>query len=121
MRSTYYCQRKDINKGKDMKTLNDETLLQAAVHFMLAVDCNEDITSFISAICLMSGSYYNLNIHYPTELASVLEFLQRCFFLINPEKGTKVVEKKNKKRLPVYPRVFNLISDLSDHEWRETS
>ncbi|XP_056623049.1 uncharacterized protein LOC130436430 isoform X1 [Triplophysa dalaica] len=96
----------------------------AAVHFMLAVDrkiVNDNITSFISAVCLMLGSYYSFNIHYPTELASVLEFLQRCFFLINPEKGTKVVEKKNKKRLLVNPRVFTLISDLSDHEWRETS
>lgn len=125
----------------------------AAVRFMLVVDrkiVNDDITSFISAVCLMFGSYYCFNIHYPTELASVLEFLQRyvktlrrgdslqssfiysykcffvfflsrCFFIINPEKGTKVVEKKNKKRLPVNPRVFSLISDLSDHEWRETS
>ncbi|XP_043113892.1 uncharacterized protein LOC122358169 [Puntigrus tetrazona] len=96
----------------------------AAVRFMLSVDrkiVNDDITTFIAAVCLMFGSYYCFNIHYPTELASVLEFLQWCFFIINPEKGTKVVEKKNKKRLPVNPRVFTLISDLSDHEWRETS
>ncbi|XP_043084851.1 uncharacterized protein LOC122331467 [Puntigrus tetrazona] len=94
----------------------------AAVRFMLSVDrkiVNDDITTFIAAVCLMFGSYYCFNIHYPTELASVLEFLQRCFFIINPEKGTKVVEKNNKKRLPVNPRVFTLISDLSDHEWRE--
>ncbi|RXN39235.1 serine threonine- kinase Nek1-like isoform X2 [Labeo rohita] len=41
----------------------------------------------------------------------------QCFFIINPEKGTKVVEEKSKKRLPVNPRVFTLISDLSDYEW----
>lgn len=117
---------------------------------MLSVDrkiANDDITTFITAVCLMFGSYYCFNIHYPSELASVLEFLQRyvktprrggslymwlhfqifnvvffsrCFFVINPEKGTKVAEKKNKKRVPVNPRVFTLISDLSDHEWRET-
>ncbi|GAA6079263.1 uncharacterized protein LOC122358169 [Tachysurus ichikawai] len=95
----------------------------AAVRFLLSVDrkiVNDDITTFIAAVCLMFGSYYCFNIHYPSELASVLEFLQRCFFNINPEKGTKVVEKKNKKRLQVNPRVFTLISDLSDREWQET-
>ncbi|KAF7706366.1 hypothetical protein HF521_019620 [Silurus meridionalis] len=76
---------------------------------------NDDITTFIAAVCLMFRSYYCFNIHYPTELASVLEFLQRCFFIINPKKDTKVVEKNN-ERLPVNPRVFTLISDLSDHE-----
>ncbi|KAL1268602.1 hypothetical protein QQF64_033965 [Cirrhinus molitorella] len=70
---------------------------------MLAVDCkivNDDITSFISAVCLMFGSYYCFNIHYPTEL----QCLNSC-----KEKRTKVVEKKNKKRFPVNPRVFTLI------------
>ncbi|KAK0154580.1 hypothetical protein N1851_003176 [Merluccius polli] len=51
----------------------------------------------------MFGSFYCFNIHYPSELASTLEFLQRCFFSINPEKGTKV-EKTNTSRLTVNPR-----------------
>ncbi|GAA6089228.1 uncharacterized protein LOC110971785 [Tachysurus ichikawai] len=66
----------------------------AAVRFLLSVDrkiVNDDITTFIAAVCLMFGSYYCFNIHYPSELASVLEFLQRCFFNSNPEKGTKVL------------------------------
>ncbi|XP_066516661.1 uncharacterized protein [Hoplias malabaricus] len=91
--------------------------------FMLSIDhkiVNDQIPNFISAICLMFGSYYCLNIHYPVDLASTLEFLQRCFFNINPEKGTKVETKKNKKQLTVYPRVLTLIADLSDHEWRGT-
>ncbi|XP_054867130.1 uncharacterized protein LOC118469919 [Amphiprion ocellaris] len=91
--------------------------------FMLSVDrkvVNDLIPTFISAICLMFGSYYCLNIHYPMELGSTLEFLQRCFFNINPEKGTKVETKKNKKQLSVNPRVLTLIADLPDHEWRET-
>ncbi|MEQ2301168.1 hypothetical protein AMECASPLE_033143 [Ameca splendens] len=90
--------------------------------FMLSVDhkvVNDHITDFISAICLMLGSYYCLNIHYPVKLGSTLEFLQRCFFNINPEKGTKV-EKTEKKTLHVNPRVLTLIAELSDHEWRET-
>lgn len=38
---------------------------------------NDDITTFIAAVSLMFGSYYCFNIHYPTDLASALEFLQR--------------------------------------------
>ncbi|CAI5678530.1 unnamed protein product [Oreochromis niloticus] len=48
--------------------------------YMLSIDRNlvsTNIASFISALCLMFGSYYNFNIHYPSELASTLEFLQR--------------------------------------------
>ncbi|KAK0133477.1 hypothetical protein N1851_031001 [Merluccius polli] len=78
----------------------------------------ENIPSFVSSMCMMFGSYYSFNIHYPSELASTLEFLQRCFFSINPEKGTKV-KKSSTSRLHLNPRVLNLIQDLSDHEWRD--
>ncbi|XP_051991585.1 uncharacterized protein LOC127650297 [Xyrauchen texanus] len=99
------------------------TSCYAAKQFMLSVDqkiVNDQIPNFISAVCMMFASYYCLNIHYPVGLGSTLEFLQRCFFNINPEKGTKVEMKKNKKQLSVNPRVLTLIADLSDHEWRET-
>lgn len=49
---------------------------------------------------------------------SVFCRFQRCFFSINPEKGTKV-EKSSTSRLHVNPRVLTLIQDLSDHEWRD--
>ncbi|CAI5679501.1 unnamed protein product [Oreochromis niloticus] len=91
----------------------------AAETFMLSIDkkiVNDRITTFTSAICLMFGSYYCFNIHYPVELRSTLEFLQRCFFSINPERGTKV-ESKKKKVFSVNPRVLTLISDIADHEW----
>ncbi|KAG7462258.1 hypothetical protein JOB18_019490 [Solea senegalensis] len=87
--------------------------------FMLSIDqkvVNDHITSFSSAMCLLFGSYYCFNIHYPVELRSTLEFLQRCFFSINPERGTKV-EQKKKKLFSVNPRVLTLISALADHEW----
>lgn len=89
--------------------------------FLLCVDRNvvhDNIPSFISALCMMFGSYYCFDIHYPSELASILEFLQKCFFSINSEKGTKV-EKTNTARLHVNPRVLTLIQELSDHEWRD--
>ncbi|KAL2096062.1 hypothetical protein ACEWY4_008210 [Coilia grayii] len=99
----------------------------SATRYMPSLDrnlINTSISSFISALCLMFGSYYCFNVHYPSELASTLEFLQRrvnmCFFSINPEKGTKVENKNSKRRLNVNPRVLTLIQDISDHEWRET-
>ncbi|KAL6466697.1 hypothetical protein MHYP_G00245010 [Metynnis hypsauchen] len=93
----------------------------SAGRFMLSVDrgiVQDNIPSFISALCMMFGSYYCFSIHCPSELASTLEFLQRCFFSINPEKGTKV-EKTTTSCLPVNPRVLTLIQELSDHEWRD--
>uniref|UniRef100_A0AAV2MIM6 Uncharacterized protein n=2 Tax=Knipowitschia caucasica TaxID=637954 RepID=A0AAV2MIM6_KNICA len=91
----------------------------SATRYMLSVDreiTNGTISSFISALCLMFGSFYCFNIHYPSGLGSTLEFLQRCFFSINPEKGTKV--ENNKRHLNMNPRVLALIQELSDHEWR---
>uniref|UniRef100_A0AAR2LM09 Uncharacterized protein n=1 Tax=Pygocentrus nattereri TaxID=42514 RepID=A0AAR2LM09_PYGNA len=74
----------------------------SANRFMLSIDgkiVNDNIAQFIAAINVMFGSYYCLNIHYPVQLRSTLEFLQRCFFNINPERGTKVEMKKTKKQL----------------------
>ncbi|RXN38123.1 hypothetical protein ROHU_001416 [Labeo rohita] len=89
--------------------------------FMLSIDqkiSTPHISTFVAAICMMFSSYYCFNIHYPLELGSTLEFIQRCFFSINPEKGTKVESRKNKKQLPVNPGVLTLIADLADQEWR---
>ncbi|KAM7374650.1 hypothetical protein PAMP_007296 [Pampus punctatissimus] len=88
--------------------------------FMLSIDqkiVNDHITAFPCAICLMFGSYYCFNIHYPVGLRSTLEFLQRCFFSINPERGTKVEHSNRRKVFAVNPRVLTLIANLADHEW----
>ncbi|MED6282576.1 hypothetical protein CHARACLAT_033578 [Characodon lateralis] len=95
----------------------------SSTRYLLSLDrtlINTNIPSFISALCRMFGSYYCFNIHYPSELASTLEFLQRCFFSINPEKGTKVENKNSKRGLSVNPRVLTLIQELSDHESCDT-
>ncbi|MEQ2264168.1 hypothetical protein XENORESO_021536 [Xenotaenia resolanae] len=88
---------------------------------MLSVDQqmgHNNISCFISALCMMFGSYYCFNIQYPSGLASKLEFLQRCFFSIDPDKGSRV-EEIHKPRLCVNPHVLTLIHELSDHEWRD--
>ncbi|XP_055358744.1 uncharacterized protein LOC114841933 [Betta splendens] len=46
--------------------------------FMLSLDrriVHNNIPSFGSSLCMMFGSYYCFNIHYPSKLASTLEFL----------------------------------------------
>lgn len=46
---------------------------------MLSIDgkiVNDNITNFIAAINLMFESYYCLNIHYPVDLGSTLEFFR---------------------------------------------
>uniref|UniRef100_A0A096M8X4 Uncharacterized protein n=1 Tax=Poecilia formosa TaxID=48698 RepID=A0A096M8X4_POEFO len=83
-------------------------------NFMLGIDgnvVNDQIPSFTSAICLMLMKSY---------VITVVDFhvLNRCFLNINPDRGTKVETKKNKKNVSVNPRVLTLISEISDHEWR---
>lgn len=113
----------------------------AAWMYMLSINqrtVNDHITSFIAALCMMSGSYSCFNIHYSVERCSTLEFLQgrnalhrncslhffsvvkRCFFTINPEKSTKLECRKDKKQFAVNLRVCTFISDLADHEWKDS-
>ncbi|KAF5892959.1 Interferon-induced 44, partial [Clarias magur] len=47
--------------------------------FMLSIDqkiTTPHISTFLSAICMMFGSYYCFNIHYSLEMGSTLEFMQ---------------------------------------------
>ncbi|XP_030265291.1 uncharacterized protein LOC115576845 [Sparus aurata] len=54
------------------------TSCYASRQFMLSVDgkvVNDHIPNFISAICLMFGTYYCLNTHYPMDLGSTRSFI----------------------------------------------
>ncbi|KAK1168812.1 hypothetical protein AOXY_G9688 [Acipenser oxyrinchus oxyrinchus] len=96
--------------------------LLTASRLMLSIDkvvVTEQLTNFVEALLMMFASYYCLNIHYPSELGATLEFLQRCIFKINPDKGTKVEQKPLKRQYAVNPRVLSLISAIADFEWRE--
>ncbi|XP_033940126.2 uncharacterized protein [Pseudochaenichthys georgianus] len=87
--------------------------------FMVAVDqviVNEQLPIFTKALQFMFCSYYVQNIDYPVEIAATLEFLQRCIFKINPDKGTKV---KRKEKHAVNPRVLSLITKIANFEWTE--
>ncbi|XP_048245216.1 uncharacterized protein LOC124118583 [Haliotis rufescens] len=89
-----------------------------AEQFMVLVDGRvlvKRMTSFISSLAVLFGSYYVFNIQYPASAVATLEFMQRCFFEINPDKGSKA--NKKKKTSAVNPRVLKLIHQLSSFEW----
>ncbi|XP_072311301.1 uncharacterized protein [Eucyclogobius newberryi] len=75
--------------------------------------------TFGTGLAAVFSTYYNFNLEYPDEAACTLEFIQRRFIGINPERGTKltrgeVVTKKNgkvtvKKTSTVNPRVSTLL------------
>ncbi|KAJ8351966.1 hypothetical protein SKAU_G00234420 [Synaphobranchus kaupii] len=81
-------------------------------------------TSFLSGLAALFASYYNFNLQYQDEAACTLEFIQRCFIDINPERGTKTrqgkgVSKKTgrevqKKAHTVNPHVATLLRKLMD-------
>ncbi|KAK5917554.1 hypothetical protein CgunFtcFv8_002395 [Champsocephalus gunnari] len=90
----------------------------AASAFMAVVDqvvVHDRIFTFTEAVNDMFTIYYVLNIDYAVELGATMEFIQRCIFRINPDKGSKVQKQGNKKRLAVNPKVLSLSSKISEH------
>ncbi|KAI9540985.1 hypothetical protein NQZ68_035272 [Dissostichus eleginoides] len=68
-----------------------------AGHYMIAEDqtiVSGSVLNVVDALILMFAAYYCINISYHSELGATLEFLQRCLFKINPDKGTKVERKE---------------------------
>ncbi|CAI5673967.1 unnamed protein product [Oreochromis niloticus] len=62
--------------------------------------------------------FYVCNVQYPPEMAFTLEFMQRVFFGVNPERGSKA-EKKGKKRHFIPPQVCKLVSQLKEFECKQ--
>ncbi|KAI4904724.1 hypothetical protein NFI96_027431 [Prochilodus magdalenae] len=87
--------------------------------FMLSIDQEVVNDHHFFRTCLLSAVWQLLLFQHPlpsgtTANTRVPSKLSKCFFSINPERGTKVQWKKNKKVLSVNPRVLTLIAD---HEW----
>ncbi|XP_065121197.1 uncharacterized protein [Paramisgurnus dabryanus] len=89
---------------------------------------SEGITpTFLTGLAAIFAIYYILNLQYQDEEACTLEFIQRRFIGINPERGTKakrgkVVSKKKgvivqKKSSAVNTHVAMLLKNLLDFEW----
>ncbi|XP_056604181.1 uncharacterized protein LOC130421324 [Triplophysa dalaica] len=82
--------------------------------------------SFLSGLAAVFAIFYTLNVfnEYQAEAACTLEFIQRRFIGINPEKGTKggrVLSKRTgkvpQKKKTVNTRVASLLKKLVDFEW----
>ncbi|KAL7386770.1 hypothetical protein ABVT39_013326 [Epinephelus coioides] len=98
-------------------------------HWMLSIEGQVvcEGTTFVSGLAVLFASYYNFNLQYQDEAACTLEFIQRRFIDINPERGTrakqgKVVSKKTgrevqKKPHNVNPHVATLLRKLMDYKW----
>lgn len=95
------------------------------------VVCEGAQLNFVSGLAALFASFYNFNLQYQEEAACSLEFVQRRFLDINPERGSKakkgkvtskktghVVQKKTKKKnSTVNPQVSSLLRKLADFEW----
>ncbi|XP_064477903.1 uncharacterized protein LOC135391542 isoform X1 [Ornithodoros turicata] len=85
--------------------------------FMLSVDkivVTDLIDDFITAISVWFALHYVLNLVYAQESQALLEFLQRTFLGINPDRGSRA---EKRQRTPVNKKVLRLVDKLSHFEW----
>ncbi|KAG8170705.1 hypothetical protein JTE90_008092, partial [Oedothorax gibbosus] len=91
--------------------------------YMVAVDkkvVNETTPTFERAFYMLFASFFVFNIEYTETACSTLEFVQRCFLNINPDKGTKRGSKNPKKKTKTSimdPKVLTLTQKLGAFEW----
>lgn len=74
----------------------------------------EDIASATIAVSMLFGLYYVMNLCYPEDAAITLEFLQRSFAKINPERGSKAERRGGKKIHNTHPKLLALTNSLRD-------
>ncbi|XP_048259396.1 uncharacterized protein LOC125384390 [Haliotis rufescens] len=77
------------------------------------------IQSFMDAFSAFFASFYVFNLEYPPGASTTMEFIQRCFIGINPDRGSKGNQGKRKKT-KINPKVLSLINALADFEWLES-
>ncbi|KAM9494281.1 uncharacterized protein Hap1MRO34_004210 [Clarias gariepinus] len=83
--------------------------------------------SFLLGLATLFASFYNFNLQYQNEACCTLEFIQRCFIGINPERGSKAYQGKihskrtgkevKKKQAALNPHVCTFIRKLMDFQW----
>ncbi|KAK4317467.1 hypothetical protein Pmani_011468 [Petrolisthes manimaculis] len=77
----------------------------------------DHIPNFLVGLAMMFASYYNFNICYPLEAAATLEFIQRGLVGMNPDNGSKIQIKKNRKRhCTIHPKVLSFFNRVVDIE-----
>ncbi|XP_028414156.1 uncharacterized protein LOC114537220 [Dendronephthya gigantea] len=102
-----------------ISVFGDELLGERCCLVVDGIVVNDSLTSIAEGMMMLFASYYVLNIAYPDELAATLEFIQRCFLNLNPEKGNKRSKKKGKQH-SINPKVLTLANTLKDYQSKWT-
>ncbi|XP_039511056.1 uncharacterized protein LOC120465397 isoform X2 [Pimephales promelas] len=114
-----YCQNEDgIAAGRSIPST--PCIIIGDGRFKIAVDqeiVNDHITSPVVALSYAFSLFYVLNIKYPKEMSLSLEFIQRVFLGINPERGSKA-EMKGTKKQHIPPRLLKFLCGLNNFENR---
>ncbi|KAG8182590.1 hypothetical protein JTE90_021728 [Oedothorax gibbosus] len=108
--------KEDIEKNETCLTPYVATLcgnIYNSKGFILMIDgvAVMHLTSFMSIVKAMFSSYYVFNIEYPENGHLTLEFMQRCLFNINPQRGSKV-QKQKKTKSVVPAQIFKLVENI---------
>lgn len=69
---------------------------------------NDGTSSFMEVLQETFALYYICNMAYPSELSATLEFIQKYFFKIHPDCGSK-----NKRQSSTKFKVLNLMNKLT--------
>ncbi|XP_061925533.1 uncharacterized protein si:dkey-15h8.17 isoform X2 [Entelurus aequoreus] len=71
-------------------------------------------SNFLHGVASVFASYYIFNLEYPVDGSCTLEFIQRCFLGINPEKGAK---SQKRRAGNMNAQISSLFRKLLDFEW----
>lgn len=74
----------------------------------------EDLHLFERSLSSLFSAYYVFNVAYPEEICATLEFIQRCFVGVNPDRGNR---REKKRKTCVHKKVLKLIADMAEFEW----
>ncbi|XP_040070617.1 uncharacterized protein LOC115326229 [Ixodes scapularis] len=74
----------------------------------------EDLHLFERSLASLFSAYYVFNVAYPEEICATLEFIQRCFVGVNPDRGNR---REKKRKTCVHKKVLRLIADMAEFEW----
>ncbi|KAF3841801.1 hypothetical protein F7725_023752 [Dissostichus mawsoni] len=112
----YFKENPDHLFCKNEDSADAELSLPCTPCILIRGSVNDHITSPIVALSYAFCLFYVCNIEYPKEMSLTLEFMQRVFFGINPDRGSKA-EMKGKKQHHIPPKLSKLVTELKEFDW----
>ncbi|XP_071852569.1 uncharacterized protein [Apostichopus japonicus] len=87
-----------------------------AERYMLAIDGQvvSNCASFIGGLAMLFASFYIFGIQYSAGTAATIDFIQRCLFTINPDRGHKAQAAKS-RRHSINPKVLHFTNAVQDY------